>query len=114
LHDNRRALGLSLAVVAALSVGLGIYEWRKRLPDVSDYATYEAHRTVPPAPDAGELRRRGAAACGRSEWQACVDDLDAANALDPTGEDAETHLMHYLAGQHARHERQLPEKPVGP
>jgi DNA-directed RNA polymerase specialized sigma24 family protein len=107
-------VGVGLGVLTALAFGLGLLEWRRRASDFSEYATYEAHRVLPPAPDASELRRRGIAACNAQAWQACVDDLDAANALDAAGENWDLYQLRYAARKNARHEQFKHDKPVAP
>ena len=41
----------------------------------------------PPAPAGVVLREEAFAACGRAKWRECLDKLDRAKAIDPSGDD---------------------------
>ncbi len=93
LRDHGRKMGLLAAVgiVVLVFTVLPMDKWRQQMSpyDGRDSSDWAAIRTNPPAPDAPALRDRARQACDEAAWQACVDDLDAAKALDPAEEPAD-------------------------
>jgi hypothetical protein len=47
--------------------------------------------------EAGVLRAKAVGECAAAQWKACLEDLDAAKALDPGGEDAEVRTWRLAA-----------------
>jgi hypothetical protein len=101
LRDYARTLGIGFAVLIAIALGASSWRWRDDRPaDFHDLADVEPRRILPPAPTSDQLRRRAQKACDAEAWQACLDDLDAANAIDPLGETAGMQGMRDRARSH--------------
>jgi hypothetical protein len=83
VHEFMRGVGVRMGAVVAVTivVALGVFAWLRRPVE----ALYVPHRFEPPAPDARMLRERAQRACREGAWQACIDDIDAADAQDPAG-----------------------------
>jgi len=87
----RERWAAELAAVAALAVVIGAlwYAWRQR-PQNEVVVVGPDHSAVRPVDSAllraAELRSRALQDCEKKQWQACVDGLDEAAKLDPTGE----------------------------
>ena len=106
-------LGAGLAVLVFVAIGLA--SWLRRPFEALDLSTYEARRAELPPPDADSLRARGTEACRALEWQACLDDLDAADRLDPAGAEGASEWRR-AAERHLRIKDRapLPYDPKGP
>lgn len=72
-----------VALLAAVGVLMGIlfFVLRPKEPEIIG----RDPRVIEPSP-ADRLRKDALDACGRSEWQKCVDGLDDAKRLDPAGD----------------------------
>jgi hypothetical protein len=81
VHQFMHGVGVRLGAVVAVTivVALGVFAWLRRPIE----AIYVPQRVEPPAPDTRMLRERAERACRDGAWQACIDDIDAADALDP-------------------------------
>jgi DNA-directed RNA polymerase specialized sigma24 family protein len=76
-----------LAAVAALAVlALAVWAiWRGRaVPTPEDIA--EEKHPMPPTEKPEEIRRLALQRCDAEDWKPCIDGLDRAKALDPTGD----------------------------
>lgn len=81
VHQFMHGVGVRLGAVVAVTivVALGVFAWLRRPIE----ALYVPQRFEPPVPDTRMLRERAERACRDGAWQACIDDIDAADALDP-------------------------------
>jgi DNA-directed RNA polymerase specialized sigma24 family protein len=95
---------LGAGMVAILLLVFG--PW-KRQPDWAE-RPYAQRRAVPVL-DAAALRDRAKKLCDAGEWQACMEDLDAASELRPAGETQELRTLRFDAWQHTR----MTERPKG-
>lgn len=73
-------LGVAVALIVLIVLGA---RWLHRGEE--DTATYELRRHEPAPLDAHQLRERAERELRARQWQACLDDLDAADKMDPAG-----------------------------
>ncbi len=96
---REHAQAITAAVLLLIVAGWALL--RVLSPGSDDVASpYPPSRVEPAEPDPRALRQRAKAECEARAWQACADDLDAANALDPSGETRELRDLRTLARQH--------------
>jgi DNA-directed RNA polymerase specialized sigma24 family protein len=75
---------LGVAVALLIVIVFGAY-WLRRSEELGETATYVPRRVEPAPLDADQLRERASKELAARQWQACVDDLDAADKMDPVG-----------------------------
>jgi RNA polymerase sigma factor (sigma-70 family) len=75
----------AIAAVAALAL-VAYAVWRMAQPGPEDIAR---EQITPISPDrrAAELRKRAFEACDAGQWRPCLESLDRAKAIDPSGDD---------------------------
>jgi DNA-directed RNA polymerase specialized sigma24 family protein len=108
LHEHAQAI--TAAVLLLIVAGWALL---RVLPPGSDgvASPRPPSRVEPAAPDPLALRQRAQGECEARAWQACADDLDAANALDPAGETRELRDLRILAKRHLTANGPPPHEP---
>jgi DNA-directed RNA polymerase specialized sigma24 family protein len=92
-YRSRWAAQIAAVAAAALAIlALALWAiWRGRASPGPDQIASE--KVLPPAPvpddRAKEIRRLALERCRAEEWQKCIDELDRAKAIDPTGDRAQ-------------------------
>jgi hypothetical protein len=114
-----RAPAVWAAVLAAASLG-GLFAWKgaelealwKREPSRHDSPNEQVSPEMTLAAKGAKLRAEAFASCGRREWLACLDKLDAAREIDPKGDqDARVRISRETAIDAMRVEADPESKP---
>lgn len=102
-----------LAAVAALAVlALAVWAiWRGRKVPTPDDIAEEKH-APPSVEQPQELRRLALERCDAEDWKKCIDGLDRAKALDPTGDRDERVQRAREAAARANEPKLAPPSPV--
>jgi hypothetical protein len=99
LRPWRKRLAIALPTAAALAAGIALV-MNLSGPEVVGHGRPDD----PPAVHAEALRREARDACGARSWPVCLDRLNQARALDPSGDEApDIQALRRSAGDPAPH-----------
>jgi DNA-directed RNA polymerase specialized sigma24 family protein len=115
LAEHGQKIGVLFAAALVLLVLGSMTDWRRQLhatvTDDGSIWTPRVHQAPRPAADAGSLRARAAESFRQRDFQDCLDELDAARALDGLEDTVEEAEMRARAEQVLHGDRPEGRKP---